>query len=211
MPTTSPDGIDYPDTSYTSGFIAAVAALATSIQTAFSKRQLHSYLWADATARGAQAGMSAGDTGYQTDTNVYYRYNGTAWSPQGKMIFTRSAANLASSGSASTLDLATKSVDVGTFTDSAGVFTCALAGKYAVKLTWNFAASATGTRNVRIVHSVAGARDFQVTPGSGLDVTMSVSWDYVDFAVGDTLTTQGQQNSGSTLAVAGELTFEKVA
>jgi hypothetical protein len=127
------------------------------------------------------------------------------------MIFTRAAANLASSGSSSTVDLATKALDNGTFTDSAGVFTCAIAGKYAVKLTWNFAASATGSRNARLVHSVAGARDLQFTPGSGLDVTMSVGWYYVDFAVGDTLTTQAQQNSGGNLAVAGELTFEKVA
>jgi hypothetical protein len=79
MPTTSPDSIVYPDTSYTGGFVAAIAALATSIQTAFSKRGLHNYQWADATARAAQTGMAAGDQGLQSDTLVIYRYNGSAW------------------------------------------------------------------------------------------------------------------------------------
>ncbi len=79
MATTSPDSISYPDASYTSGFVAAMAAMATSIQTALSKRGRKSYQWADATARGAQAGMATGDTGYQVDTAVVYRYNGSAW------------------------------------------------------------------------------------------------------------------------------------
>lgn len=81
MATTSPDSISYPDASYTSGFVAAMAAMATSIQTALSKRGRKSYQWADATARGAQAGMSTGDTGYQVDTSTLYRYNGSAWRP----------------------------------------------------------------------------------------------------------------------------------
>lgn len=81
MPVTSPDSISYPDTSWTGGFIAAIAATVTSIQAAFSKRGRKSYQWADATARGAQVGMANGDTGYQVDTGVLYRYNGSAWRP----------------------------------------------------------------------------------------------------------------------------------
>lgn len=79
MPTTSPDSISYPDTSTTGGFIAAIAAMATSIQAALSKRGRKSYQWADATARGAQAGMASGETGIQADTLVVYKYNGSAW------------------------------------------------------------------------------------------------------------------------------------
>lgn len=79
MPTTSPDGIDYPDTSYTSGFVAALAAMATSIQTAFSKRQIRTFKWADAAARAAQTGMSEGDRGDQADTDKQYRYSGSTW------------------------------------------------------------------------------------------------------------------------------------
>lgn len=37
------------------------------------------FRWADAAARGAQAGMVAGDRGYQIDTAVTYRYDGSAW------------------------------------------------------------------------------------------------------------------------------------
>ncbi len=79
MPVTSPDSISYPDGSTTGGFIAAITALATSIQAAFSKRGRHNYQWADATARGAQTGMIAGDEGYQADVAITYRYNGSAW------------------------------------------------------------------------------------------------------------------------------------
>lgn len=37
------------------------------------------YVWADATARAAATGMSAGDFGRQVDTLVQYRYDGSAW------------------------------------------------------------------------------------------------------------------------------------
>lgn len=39
----------------------------------------YNYRWADSTARNAQTGMVAGDLGYQTDTGVVYRYDGSAW------------------------------------------------------------------------------------------------------------------------------------
>jgi hypothetical protein len=37
------------------------------------------FVWADATARGLATTMAAGDKGYQVDTKVTYRYDGTAW------------------------------------------------------------------------------------------------------------------------------------
>lgn len=37
------------------------------------------YVWADAAARAAATGMSAGDLGVQLDTKVVYRHNGSAW------------------------------------------------------------------------------------------------------------------------------------
>lgn len=79
MPTTSPDSIFYPDGSYTSGFKAAMAAAATSIQAALGMRALRTYRWANAAARTAQAGMQANDRGFQVDTGVDYRYNGSSW------------------------------------------------------------------------------------------------------------------------------------
>lgn len=37
------------------------------------------YVWANAAARTAQTGMITGETGYQTDTAIVYRYSGSAW------------------------------------------------------------------------------------------------------------------------------------
>lgn len=37
------------------------------------------YVWANATARGAATGAAAGDKGYQVDTGITFRYNGSAW------------------------------------------------------------------------------------------------------------------------------------
>lgn len=81
MPVTSPDSISYPDTSYTSGIVAAMAAQATSVQTALSTRAIKAYRWADSAARAAQTGMAAGDVGFQIDTGVDWRYSGTSWLP----------------------------------------------------------------------------------------------------------------------------------
>jgi len=51
----------------------------TPINTWALARAIRSYKWADATARNAQAGMTAGDTGYQADTNIRYGCPGSAW------------------------------------------------------------------------------------------------------------------------------------
>lgn len=39
----------------------------------------YNYVWADAAARAAETGMIAGEKGYQTDTKIVYRYDGSAW------------------------------------------------------------------------------------------------------------------------------------
>jgi hypothetical protein len=79
MPTTTPDDIVSPDGTYTGGFRAAMAAMATSIQDALLKRGMHTYYWDDVSGRTGQAGMRAGDFGYQADTEVIYRYSGSGW------------------------------------------------------------------------------------------------------------------------------------
>jgi len=48
-------------------------------ETAIGNRQIQTFRWANATERGAQVGMQAGDVGYQSDDTTYYRYNGSAW------------------------------------------------------------------------------------------------------------------------------------
>lgn len=84
MPTTSPDNIFYADNSTAMSAAAISAAEATSIQNALDAkvndtRQIQTFVWADTAARNAQTGMIAGDFGYQTDTGITYRYNGSAW------------------------------------------------------------------------------------------------------------------------------------
>jgi hypothetical protein len=58
-----------------------INAVITQINAAFASRP---YVWADSTARLAQTGMTIGETGYQTDTQVTYRATSStatvAWS-----------------------------------------------------------------------------------------------------------------------------------
>lgn len=181
------------------------------------------------TSVGLVASAAARDTAYNKASGVYkvagraqvivagqqQVWNGTVWSPvlEGtKMVFTRAAANVATNASLGNLALGTTALDNGSFVNTGGgVYTCQIAGKYRVALTWSFAASATGARTVRVTHSVAGTRTLQLVTVGGLDTQISCGWEYVDFAVNDTITTAVQQNSGGNLAVAGELVLERVA
>lgn len=83
MPTTTPDGIYFADSSTSMSAEAISAAEATSVQDAFTAfrefRQIQTFVWADAAERALQAGMSEGDMGYQSDTKIYYLYNGASW------------------------------------------------------------------------------------------------------------------------------------
>jgi hypothetical protein len=70
------------------------AAEATSVQAALdslvnNNRQVQTYIWANAAARTAQTGMLEGAIGYQSDTDVYYSYSGTAWIDVSNTVFTR--------------------------------------------------------------------------------------------------------------------------
>lgn len=88
MPVTSPDSIYYPDVFAAASIADITAAMASSIQAALSTRALHTYSWADSTARDAQTGMGVGDIGYQQDNGAYYRYGGSAW---GILLFPRTS------------------------------------------------------------------------------------------------------------------------
>ncbi len=69
----------FPPTSYTSGWRQADEDQATALDAELALREIQTFQWADSTARGAQAGMAEGDIGYQADTNLYYKYSGSAW------------------------------------------------------------------------------------------------------------------------------------
>lgn len=84
MPTTTPDGIYYADSSTAMSAEAISAAEATSVQAALDtlindSRQQQTYFWTDSSGRTSQTGMRVNDLGYQADTNITYRYNGSIW------------------------------------------------------------------------------------------------------------------------------------
>src|SRR6188768_4311260 len=78
---TTPNNIAYVTTGDPVTLAAATAALAGSVETALSARQVKSYKWTNAAGRTGQAGMAEGDVGDQADTNVTYRYDGSNWNP----------------------------------------------------------------------------------------------------------------------------------
>ena len=82
MPLTVPDDINYPDTDYTGGFVAAMGLMATSVQSALSVRAAKSYRWPDQAARDAETGMVIDNRGYQEDNDKSYRFNGSIWVEQ---------------------------------------------------------------------------------------------------------------------------------
>lgn len=75
--------IAYADTGDNVSIEDITAAMADSVDDAFvaqtALRAGYDYRWANAAARTAQAGMVIDSRGYQIDTNITYRYNGSAW------------------------------------------------------------------------------------------------------------------------------------
>lgn len=105
MNLTSPDNIAYASTSDDLSVEDITAAMATSVQDALDDlvndtRQRQTYRWADATARTAQAGMQAGDEGYQVDTATDYIYTGSTWRVNTGGLVLISKQTLAASASA---------------------------------------------------------------------------------------------------------------
>lgn len=75
--------IAYADTGDNVSIEDITAAMADSVDDALVEitagRANLNYRWADAAARTAQAGMIVGYTGYQVDTGITYKYDGTVW------------------------------------------------------------------------------------------------------------------------------------
>lgn len=96
MALTSPDNLPIVPGNDTGTWKSWINTIVTAVQAAFSKRMGYNYRWADATARAAQAGMVEDATGYQIDTKVTYRYNGTTWIAwsSDRISFTTTLANV---------------------------------------------------------------------------------------------------------------------
>lgn len=76
-------GIYYADSGTSLSIATITATMADSIADADDAieavTEIYDYRWADSSARAAEAGMRAGDRGYQADTGVDYWYSGSAW------------------------------------------------------------------------------------------------------------------------------------
>lgn len=107
MPTTSPDNIYYADTATTSNDVAVSAAEASSVQAAFSQRQIRSFKWANQAARLAQTGMSDGDMGEQLDIGQSFQYVASAslWLPESVTCRLLHTATLTAPGSFTALPI----------------------------------------------------------------------------------------------------------
>lgn len=79
MAGTTTDGFRYAEATDPWAPSSDSAAEATSIQEWADTRQIPDYYWADAAARTAQTGMANGDEGFQADTGMTYKYNGSTW------------------------------------------------------------------------------------------------------------------------------------
>ena len=83
MAATTPDNIGYITTADTVTPATESAAQATSIQAAFSVRQVKTFKAANAAGVVAITGMAEGDIADQADTDLQYRYTGTVWRAYG--------------------------------------------------------------------------------------------------------------------------------
>ena len=101
---TTPDSIVYPvSTDQVAPLETVFANLAASVQTALNRRASYDFRWANTAARTAQTGMRTNDIGYQIDTDIEFRFNGTTWIlwNQAWRLFSPSFTNL-TVGNAST-------------------------------------------------------------------------------------------------------------
>lgn len=81
MANTSGDALYYPTGTSGLQLIADLANMQNTNQTAFNRRAIYSYRWANNAARTAQTGMRAGDQGYQVDSGIRWTYDGANWTP----------------------------------------------------------------------------------------------------------------------------------
>lgn len=126
-------------------------------------------------------------------------------------VYVRTSGTLASTASYLALPIGTSLVGGTAWTHSSGVFTCVTGGDYRVKLNISYASNATGIRGCRLVGTgTPGTRTAHApTANSGTDTTLTVEI-ISTCAPGDTITAQYLQNSGGTLTVLADLSFERI-
>jgi hypothetical protein len=164
MSTTLPNGVViYDAADNLTPVHTTLAVLAGSLSDAIGGsgsgvRQPQIFTVADATARGnlsttiAPLTLTEGDIADQRDTDVLYRWSGSAWvptprNPHAEYTYSVSVANAASAVVGTlTLVAGSSSSDVGSFfTTGSGTITVTRAGTYSVTMTTVFPSGATAT------------------------------------------------------------------
>lgn len=107
------------------------------------------YIWANDAARTGQAGMVEGESGYQTDTDVRYIYDGTTWRVNARHTeYTATSASVATTTTSSVGTLAIEasppSNDTALATISTNTLTIATAGIYSCDMSGTIVTTPTG-------------------------------------------------------------------
>lgn len=218
--TSSPDNLYVATTGDPDDPAAISAAEQGSVQTALLLRQGYTYYWTVATptsgtaptgSRGAQTGMRAGDTGYDTNTAQFYEYTGSAWviwgsAPLGfSKTGTQSIGNGGTAATVTTMNAGEFSTNPG-FSLSAGVFTCANAGLYNFEITALGATASAGQYGVIQITRVSGVTTTtyttQIHSGSNAaDVLGGTFSKLLKLATNDTVSFQIRQVSGANQVI----------
>lgn len=168
----------------------------------------YNFRWADATARAAQAGMIAGDLGYQTDTGVAYKYTGTEWLPTPLYCSLSKSAHQSIGTTLTEITWDVENSDLGGMHDpstNTSRVTVPVTGLYEVQTSFYYAAT-TGTSTAYIrkngTTGVAGTL-FRLDPtantGSPVKIVTTVvlgAGDYVEVVLSHS-TSSYQVNGGS--------------
>lgn len=156
----------------TSSWKALINALVTALNSIVGQR---TYKWANAAARGAQTGMSEGDVGDQADTDIRYRYSGSAWEySAGKLpVWKNQVSTNQSIASTATWTLVnagwgTASPDRGMTSFASGVLTVETAGLYHIDLGAEFSNASAVRMGVQVTKNNA-------TPNSGVILGSTIS------------------------------------
>jgi hypothetical protein len=170
-------------------------------------RQIQTFAWANAAARGAQTGMQEGDQGYQADTDSRWTYNGSTWLPaSGALPFFEAnvtGTNNTTGTEATVTSYGTPVTGVATFTFSSGVLTLPYAGTWAIGSNGVLQGVNTNERFVRITKNGTSASllSDRGAAGSTWGFEFSISGLF-RFAANDTIRLRASQQTGSTLSLS---------
>ena len=190
-------------------FIAGSPLLANEVNTFLMTQAVQTY--ADAAARTtALPTPTEGQIVYLNDVNIYQASHGGAlWYPvAGQMPYielTKTASQNFTSGTTAIVTWAAPTIQRGGFTVLSNVVTVPTTGIYQIVASIYWTGNATGNRLLKIMKNGADyTRDGQLPPGALSYTPTSVVQLFLNS--GDTISVEGFQASGGTLAALADLT-----